>query len=257
MWTKNGARTLPQVLSRINEVVPKGYVNRKFIVDDSSVDDTRLIAKRLGWEVFANEGSGIGDGANTALKHVQSEFFCSFEQDVVLTKDWWSRTFAALSDSRVAVAQGIRFTSDKIVAALEELQNRRWISQSLDNNILRTKTVLELGGFPNDCPVCVDANLRQKVVASGYSWVICDGVVSSHLRSDFLDYLRGQKKWWTVCSHKGEGCSRVGLAGAFLRFLFSPFRGLQIAVKKRMWNLFFAYPLLRGVTLYYAVRYAP
>jgi glycosyltransferase involved in cell wall biosynthesis len=89
MWTFNGEKTLPAVLSRINQVVPKDRVNQKFIVDDRSKDNTVAIAKQLGWNVVRNEGKGISDGANTALKHVETEYFCSFEQDIILAPQWW------------------------------------------------------------------------------------------------------------------------------------------------------------------------
>ena len=40
MWTKNGAKTLPIVLERINKVIPKEQVGEKYIVDDRSRDST-------------------------------------------------------------------------------------------------------------------------------------------------------------------------------------------------------------------------
>ena len=74
MWTKNGARTLPAVLKRINEVVPQDFVNQKIVVDDGSSDGTHHIASSFGWQVIPNNGHGISDGANTALKEVTSDF---------------------------------------------------------------------------------------------------------------------------------------------------------------------------------------
>ena len=68
MWTLNGEKTLPLVLSRINEVIPKDIVNQKLIVDDGSNDKTVAIARKYGWNVIKNEGKGISDAANTALK---------------------------------------------------------------------------------------------------------------------------------------------------------------------------------------------
>jgi glycosyltransferase involved in cell wall biosynthesis len=90
MWTKNGEPNLYAVLKRLNQVIPKDFINRKIIVDDNSVDSTKAIATFCGWEVHRNKGAGISDGANTALGLVESDYFCSFEQDVILAKDWWS-----------------------------------------------------------------------------------------------------------------------------------------------------------------------
>jgi hypothetical protein len=41
------------------------------VIDDQSKDNTVDIATQYGWKVIKNEGKGIGDGANTALKNVQ------------------------------------------------------------------------------------------------------------------------------------------------------------------------------------------
>lgn len=79
MWTYNGEKTPPLVLGRIKKVVSEGVVNQKLIVDDGSKDNTVAIAQKYGRNVIRNEGKGISDGANTALKHVQTPYFCSFE----------------------------------------------------------------------------------------------------------------------------------------------------------------------------------
>ena len=68
MWTYNGAATLPQVLKRINQVIPEKFINKKIISDDRSTDNTREIAESFGWQVILNEGKGISDNANNALK---------------------------------------------------------------------------------------------------------------------------------------------------------------------------------------------
>ena len=95
MWTKNGAETLPLVLLRISEAIPEESVNMKLVVDDQSTDTTRDIAIAAGWKVVSNNGKGISDGANTALRHVESNLFVSFEQDMLLARDWWCRNIPA------------------------------------------------------------------------------------------------------------------------------------------------------------------
>ncbi len=79
------------MLKRIDEVVPQSLVNNRVIVDDRSTDDTRKIAESFGWTAVLNDGAGISDGANTALRHATSERFISFEQDLLLSRDWWKK----------------------------------------------------------------------------------------------------------------------------------------------------------------------
>ncbi|MDI9579054.1 MAG: glycosyltransferase, partial [Thermoproteota archaeon] len=87
MWTRDGAATLPHVLERINKVFC-GVGGQRIIVDDCSRDGSVEICEKAGWAVYKNRGRGISDGANTALGLVESPFFCSFEQDLLLCADW-------------------------------------------------------------------------------------------------------------------------------------------------------------------------
>lgn len=252
MWTKNGERTLDKVLSRIEKVIPEECIDQKFVIDDYSIDATREIAAKHGWLVFYNSLGGIANAANQALNHIATDFFCSFEQDIILDQKWWKQMCAV----KCAVSHGVRFSNNKIIRVLEELQNASaGASSSIDNTIFLTDTLRRIGGFPTECPVCADANLRGKLQEIGEQWCINPVVVSVHLRSGFWDYLRGQKKWWTRCTHKGKYCHKTTYGGEIKRFLFSPIRGIQIAYKKRMWQLAFAYPIVRATTLYFTLRY--
>ncbi len=47
MWAKNGASCLPEVLSRIDRVIPHENMCHKILVDDHSTDRTVEIARRL------------------------------------------------------------------------------------------------------------------------------------------------------------------------------------------------------------------
>lgn len=255
MWTKNGGEHLHQVLTQIDKVIPEADIGTKILIDDNSSDATREIAARHEWLVFYNTLGGVANAANQALNHINTEWFCSFEQDILLSDQWWQRIQAYqafYSDSRIAVFQGIRFTNNKLLAAMESL-NPRHTALSLDNNLIRTSAVKDVG-FPTDCPICVDSNLKRKLADQGFLWRVCPDVVSTHLRKGFWEYLRRQRKWWTQCTHRGAGCFQISLGGDIKRFLFSPIRGIQIALKKRMWQLAFAYPIQRGTILYYTVR---
>ena len=109
MWTRNGEKTLPAVLQRIDRVVPSEMVNRKIAVDDKSVDSSVDLLKKFGWMVFVNEKGGIGNAANQALNHVETDYFCSFEQDLLLSHSWWG--LRKLLRDKTVVVSGMRFPS--------------------------------------------------------------------------------------------------------------------------------------------------
>jgi GT2 family glycosyltransferase len=273
MWTKNGAAALPLVLKRISEVMPSKFVNERTIVDDRSTDDTREIAKSFGWNVIFNEGSGISDGANTALKNVTSEYFISFEQDLLLTRDWWNKIPAYLGNPKVAAASGMRF-ADKprgvrklqqyvakkyrgeasLASWLRNRQNAAFtLGSTLDNTIYKTSVVRAVGGFPKvKVNAGVDTTLAYRLKQAGYSWVVDYNVQSTHLRSGLKHELRHQY-WYGTQVH--EIWRRIELEtrqpppitefGIIYRFVISPFTGLFIAFKTREPTITYIHPLIR------------
>jgi glycosyltransferase involved in cell wall biosynthesis len=260
MWTKNGEGTLPFVLKRIAQVIPSAFVNKRIVVDDCSSDKTREIAKAFGWAVVFNEGGGISNGANTALKQVESDFFISFEQDLLLAYDWWQKIPRYLSDLTVAVASGIRFVDYPLsIRRIEEYsaENYRKLEKeglyslyvkTLDNTIYRTEIIRRLGEFPMiPSSVGVDCAMSQRVFLGGYQWKVDYNVVSVHLRPGLKGEL-AHNYWYGTCSDELERAMfqrNASTRGMLLRFLFSPARGIEIAIKKRAPEAIYIYPLMR------------
>ncbi len=273
MWTNNGANTLTYVLKRISEVIPAEFVNNRVIVDDQSEDSTVEIAKSFGWTVVLNEGTGISDGANTALKHVSSEYFISFEQDLLLTSDWWEKIPAYLENPKVAAASGMRF-ADK-PAGVRKLQQyvakkyrgeaelASWLrtrqtaaftlGKTLDNTIYRTQVIKKVGGFPEmSVNAGVDAVLAYKIGQAGYQWVVDYAVQSVHLRQGLKQELQHQYWYatqlyeiWKRIQTETNRPPPITKNGIIFRFCISPFTGLFIALKTKEPAITYIHPLIR------------
>lgn len=247
MWTKNGERFLPKVLKRIDEVIPHESIDKKFLVDDHSVDRTIKIAKEFNWTVYTNPSTGIASGANEALRHVKSNFFISVEQDLLLAKDWWDKIPLYMKDEKVAVAQGVRLPTHKTLRKLAEyseydffmepgpLSRKRrkkmgthgWVT--LDNTIYRTDIIRKLGGFPISCPLYVDAYLHTTLWKSGFKWVVDATVISEHIRpSLFYELLHGY-----TYMIKRERDLETNLLDMLRILSFSPLRALHVVYRKR------------------------
>ena len=252
------------VLDRIENVIPLKFVNQKIIVDDRSTDATREIAKNFDWKVIPNEGVGISDGANTALKHVETEYFISLEQDLVLSSEWWGRVPMYLLDAKVAIANGIRICKDlEIFSKIEEFAFEKYrkrqnvgkfdldkflYGKTLDNTIYKTEIIRRIGGFPKlSVPAGVDNVLAYRTYLAGYRWLVDYDVKSIHLRKDIWDELN-HRYWYGTCF---DGLSRAlgirypNMNRHVLRFLFSPIRGLQIGITKSDIRATYIYPLIR------------
>jgi len=152
MWTKDGEKFLRQVLNSIEQAIPEENVNQRIIVDDHSGDQTVRIAKDFNWQVYPNPAHGISSGANEALRHVQTEFFVSIDQDVMLAKDWWEQMSIYMINPDAVVAQGIRMATHPTLKILDEYAYFRedtLLGVSLDNNLMRTRIIRQLVGFPD------------------------------------------------------------------------------------------------------------
>ena len=199
MWAKNGARYLPYVLKRIDQVIPHENVNKKIFVDDSSTDTTVEIAKDFGWDIYENKEGYVRGGAREALRHVESEFFVSVEQDLLLARDWWKRIPPYMDDPMCICAQGIHVDTHPILtyignAHCKLYQKLGWQTsfshRSLDNNLWRTDALRKLGGFQNTCPMFVDLELYKKISRTDYKWIVDKTVVCPHLRENILNMGR-------------------------------------------------------------------
>jgi len=254
IWTKNGAGTLDAVLKRINQVIPNEVVNNKFIVDDCSTDKTRYLAWSNGWSVRLNEGHGISDGANTALKYVETDYFCSFEQDVLLSPYWWNRVSRLiLGKSKVAAASGLRFlpknnlcfSIDPYQLTRQGVEDLSGYGKTLDNTIWHTNTLRNLGGFPKMKYAGIDTCLHELFKAEGFGWLVDFNVQSLHLHKGFVNELRHTYFYGLslpeLHSHDWQGL--------LLKFLKSPISSMKMCLRMRDARLLFAYPYIRLVWL--------
>jgi len=260
MWTLNGEATLPRVLSQIDRVVPSACVSQRIAVDDGSKDKTVEILESHGWKVYGNHGKGISDAANYALSLVESPFFCSFEQDLVLSESWWLRVSEMIQGDDVAVASGVRYPSVSSLRRLYEYSYQRYlecgksflVGKTLDNTVYNTKVLRGAGGFPKlETNAGVDTVLAYRMEREGFKWCVDLDCRSVHLRKGLADEVRheawyGQQlpRIWERL--RSEGITVDGARNVFLHSLISPISGLRVAWKTKCLSLTYVYPLIRA-----------
>lgn len=273
MWTRNGAKTLPLVLRRINEVIPSEAINQRIIVDDHSIDNTREIAESFGWTVIFNEGKGISDGANTALKRVKSDYFISFEQDLLLSYNWWNKIPPLLKNPKVAVASGMRFANKPLgVQRLQQYVAKKYrgeselepwlrsrqmaaftLGKTLDNTIYKTRVIKALGGFPKTRTSSgIDTILAYKINQAGYQWIVDYEVQSVHLRQNLRQELHHQywhakqlHEIWSILKKETNQSPPLTKTDVLFRFIASPFTGIFIALKTKEPSITYIHSLIR------------
>jgi glycosyltransferase involved in cell wall biosynthesis len=244
MWAKNGSRTLPMVLRRIDRVIPEECVSQKILVDDRSTDNTVQIAKSFGWDVYENKSGYVSGGTNEALRHVRSEFFVGVEQDLLLSKEWWDTIPKHMEDPRVAVAQGIRLPTNKILRVLDEFSKYCYNVFSIDNNLFRTSVIRSLGGFPTMERISVDRVLFHKIASARYRWIIDTRVVSNHLKPSILSEIKHGYRL-NLFARSRQKIDDDNLWHVLRLFATSPLRGLDIALRKKIPEMTMIYPYIR------------
>lgn len=243
MWAKDGAPYLPLTLKRIDEALPHEVVNRKIFVNDHSTDNTPEIAKSYNWEVYDSPERGIGYGASLALSKVTTERFISFEQDVLIHRKWFDHVSRLIEDPKVAVAQGWRTASDKVIHNLDTISISFFGQKlySIDNNIFKTKIVRQVGGFPTDVFYHVDAVLRYRIIKAGYRWICDTSVVSEHLKP--FGYKKEARRIFNMSLEHpkliqlgilgGEDARKLRRSNLVFAALRSPIIGSMMALYKR------------------------
>lgn len=252
MWTKNGAKSLPAVLKRLDEVIPREHVSSRTIIDDRSTDNTRMIAENYRWTVMENEKGGIPNAANLALDLATTPLFLTFEQDILLSRNWLEKIMVDMSDPKTIVAHGLRLSTVPVMHAVEEyaflIHDEK--PSTIDNNVFRTQKIREIGGFPNKCPVCTDRLLRNRInFATPYRWVTDRSIISLHLKPSVKYELNHFRESFSKCKCKSDPATGYTSKRMFRHFLTSPFRAVHITYKERNPSVTWFYPAHRFTML--------
>lgn len=260
MWTKNGEKTLPYVLKRINTVIPASAINRKIAIDDNSADATRALLEFFGWQVVTNEKGGIANAANQALQLVETPVFFSFEQDVILAKNWFDVIPRRLGGD-VKIASGVRFANKpdylrklQTYSAKQQLADaspNAWvkarkkasftIGKTLDNTAYETAALRDIGGFPKMATISgVDTVLSYRLLTRGLDWAVDFSVKSVHVRlGGLFEEMRHQRGYaseiryiWRQIDALGikQSLNTKGVLAIWFKLGRAPFAGLQIAI---------------------------
>lgn len=267
-WVKNGEKVLSQTLTQIDKVIPEEVINKKIAVDDKSFDNTVQILKDHNWEVYPNPSTGISAGANFAFSKVEMEHTMTHEQDLLLCPEWWNIISKNLEKENVVASSGVRIPNQpRCMTKFEEYRRRNMnlntydgfrFGKYLDNTLWKTKFLKSVGGFPIlSKGTGVDTVLSYLIKANGYDWVVEKEVVSTHLRLCGLReevkhqywYTSGLKEIHQMIEERTGIVLNENFKSLFIRTLFSPIRGFEIAIKMREPMITVVYPAYRLYSL--------
>lgn len=206
MWAKDGAKFLePCLMSIEKQGIPAG---NKIFIDDNSQDKTTDIARSFGWKIYKNPNGGISSGFKEALSHVATEWYCGFEQDVILAPDWWKKISKYIYSNfldyhvqrKLGVVQGVRISTNLFLRYADppmitkahfiqkgDIPHHFW---SIDNNVFNTEKIREATKhFSDNFNLFTDYYLKTELMNLKYSWHVDPDIVSLHQRGSTQEYL--------------------------------------------------------------------
>jgi glycosyltransferase involved in cell wall biosynthesis len=243
MWTKDGEKTLVPCLKSIERAIGPDQVNQKIAVDAHSKDNTKTILKQFGWTVYDAKKVGIQFQAKQAISLVETPFFASFEQDIILNPRWFQLALRHFYEKEnVAVVQGVRISLNRTLRIIEAAGLDRKIRySSIDNNLYRTDIIKSLD-LPSKYPLGFDRALQDLILNKGFKWVVDHQLVSLHNKQSFIQDAKKIYNDITRCEYMRDNVP-------FLRVLqifgFSWVRGLQMGLQSKYPLVIFAYPYYR------------
>jgi hypothetical protein len=262
LWVRNPGGLLEWVLRRIEQVIPKEYINQKIVVIDRCYDSTSWWCYKLGWKKVECNGWGISDAANSALSLVETHYFCSVEQDVILARNWWDHVSKLITKQGVAAVSGVRYLPENHFCYNIERYNSQHqpeYGKTLDNTIWNTEALRSIGGFPKLTNAGLDTYLSEKLRCSGYQWLVDTDVQSLHvhkgLHSELMRYRFYGLSLPELNSRLIEfskTCDTPDERSLFIKFIKSPIAGLKLCRAMGDSRLLLSYPLVR---LYWLLGY--
>ncbi len=196
----NAAATLRKCLEALaaQTVRPRETI----VVDDGSTDATSAQCAGLA-RVVVNQGAkGPGGARNFGACHAGGAILAFTDSDCLPPPFWLEKIEQALNDPTVgAVGGGYSNGSDdsfwQSFCCLELAYRRRhfarWANTLVSNNFAcRAELFRELGGFPEQYPVCEDMLLSYRIgQRSRLVWLSENGV-GHHFKTSWAAFLRHQ-----------------------------------------------------------------
>lgn len=233
MCTCNSEKLLPLTLKRISEVIPSRVINRKFIVDDFSTDNSKEVAEKLGWQVYENKKKGLISAQRYAFSLVETDYCASFEHDLYLSKNWFPRIPNSVIEFGYDVAQGIRIRDTKGFKELDIYDNNHRNITSADNTFYAM--------IPTRNKEILKGNI-DKGVSSHLKWHVDKGVCSRHIRGNVRNSLRHG-----YCIYRTVNQER--LSTHLKSLMKSPLLSLRVIRETRGISVIVLYPLERLMIL--------
>lgn len=206
---RNAAATLAACLTACQEQEGLGRSFYEIIVvDDGSVDETAVVAKRAGADkvIQHQQPRGAGSARNSGLQAAQGEIVLFTDADCQPTRTWLDAMLQPFADPELMGGKGIYATAqNKLVARFVQLEyedkyDKLRPQPTIDfvdtySAAYRRNVLLENGGFDPRVFYVEDQELSFRLAAQNCKMIFIPEAVVYHLHSSSL-YGYARKKFF-------------------------------------------------------------
>jgi GT2 family glycosyltransferase len=240
---RNAAATIGECLMGVlSQSVPR-ELYEVLIVDDSSVDQTVAIARRLGARVISQPPLGTAAARNTGSRAAKGDPIVFLDPDCVPQLDWLAQMLAPFDAPDVIAVQGA-YASDEtgiiprwIQRDFEDQYRNVEVNRSIDRiqcfaAAFRRSALVESGGFDPSLGLGEDLDLSFRLARRGSRFVFAPKacVYHRHVRS-LRRYLEGSVRdglWQALVYARYPEKTRLGVGGTSPLAAQMPLVGLTV-----------------------------
>jgi len=197
-------------------------------------------------EIIYVEGvSPVGKSRDIGWRKAKNELICFIDDDEIPSDEWFKRMVNVFHEENIGAAGSI---FEPIVVNTLTRMEALVINHSITHaqhhvRMIRRRALDEVGGVKHSTSETV--LLAQELAKKNWTTVTVNYPLK-HLFSYTWKIWFGKQ----FGSGKAAGKERIEIYGRTRRLLFSPLRGMDLAITYRNWNLILFYPLRCAVNFF-------
>jgi cellulose synthase/poly-beta-1,6-N-acetylglucosamine synthase-like glycosyltransferase len=203
--TKNEESVIEKTLQAVKKST---YRNIEIIViDASSTDNTRNIARKYTRKIYTDEGKGKGAALNLAVKKTRGELLYFIDADSIIEKSAVEKIVSSFNGNAAAIGLALPENNKTLTAKIARVYTSFFliyfpiISEKLvksapvigNNLAIRKKILQEIGGFHN--VLTEDINLGIRLRRNNYKVKYADARCYYQVPEKFSWFIRQQERW--------------------------------------------------------------
>ncbi len=269
--TYNEEKNIGRCISKVKSGYPMDKLEI-IVVDDSSNDRTREIAKSLGARVIKLDGVGKSNSLNAGINLATGDIIVFIDGDVFLDKEDLMKIVSEFESPKIGIVSGrVKVESRNILEIFQEI-DYELVSQLADKHsslslplpfvsgqilAFRKEVINDIGGFHDDV-ISEDTDAYIRALEKGWDVVSVNTKATTEGIPDIKDLVRQRTRWMLggiqlFFKHREKAKDKRFLYPLISLFSWPVGTGLTLALSMYPFFYWFPHQLLDSIE--YIVRW--